>query len=161
MACQPVRLQRVTYEGRSKTRGTARFRRYELVCVCGIWQWRGRPGPGAWAFRRARMARLPPSRHAVHRGLWILISERETIPPLKSSSHHRNLPYAKTISPEDAPLRPERHVPNSIATMRRTLVVALVATLSRCPCCATPIATAGIETCDTVRLRCLQKYHTD
>ena len=48
--------------------------------------------------------------------------------PLKSSSHHRNLPYAKTISPEDAPLRPERHVPNSIATMRRTLVVALVAT---------------------------------
>ena len=140
---QPVRLQRVTYEGRAKPRGTAWFRRYELVSVCGIWQWRGRPGPGARAFRRARMARLPPSRHAVHRGLWILISERETIPPqeLVSPRCSRNLPYAKTISPEDAPLRPERHVPNSIATMRRKLVVALVATLSRCPCCAAPIAT--------------------
>jgi hypothetical protein len=81
---QPVRLQRVTYEGRAKPRGTAWFRRYELVSVCGIWQWRGRPGPGARAFRRARMARLPPSRHAVHRGLWILISERETIPPSRA-----------------------------------------------------------------------------
>ena len=95
---QPVRLQRVTYEGRAKPRGTAWFRRYELVSVCGIWQWRGRPGPGARAFRRARMARLPPSRHAVHRGLWILISERETIPPqeLVSPRYSRNLPYAKT-----------------------------------------------------------------
>ena len=36
----PLHLQRVTYEGRSKPRGTATFRRYELVSVCGIWQWR-------------------------------------------------------------------------------------------------------------------------
>ena len=48
----------------------------------------------------------------------------------------RNLPYAKVTSPEDPPLRPERHVPNSIATMRRRLVAALATTLSRCPCCA-------------------------
>jgi hypothetical protein len=27
-------------KGRSKPRGTARFRRYERVSVCGIWQWR-------------------------------------------------------------------------------------------------------------------------
>ncbi len=33
---QSVRLKRIKYEGRSKT---AR-RRYELVSVCGIWQWR-------------------------------------------------------------------------------------------------------------------------
>jgi len=46
------------------------------------------------------------------------------------------LPYAKVTSPEDPPLRPERHVPNSIATMRRRLVAALATTLSRCPCCA-------------------------
>ena len=32
----PLRLQRVTYEGRSTPRGTARFRRYELVSVCEI-----------------------------------------------------------------------------------------------------------------------------
>src|SRR6266478_439126 len=48
----------------------------------------------------------------------------------------RNLPYAKVTSPEDPPLRPERHVPNSIATIRRRLVAALATTLSRCPCCA-------------------------
>ena len=62
-----------------------------------------------------------------------LISERETIPqeivPPRSS---RNLPYAKVTSPEDPPLRPERHVPNSIATIRRRLVAALATTLSRC-----------------------------
>ena len=45
------------------------------------------------------------------------------------------------ISPEARvpPLRPERHIPNSIATMRRRLVVALVKALSRCPCCAAQI----------------------
>ena len=40
----PLHLQRVTYEGRSKPRGTATFRRYELVSVCGIWQWRRHSG---------------------------------------------------------------------------------------------------------------------
>src|SRR6516165_11281733 len=54
------------------------------------------------------------------------------MPPRSS----RNLPYAKVTRPEDPPLRPERHVPNSIATMRRRLVAALATTLSRCPCCA-------------------------
>ena len=37
---------------------------------------------------------------------------------------------------EDPPLRPERHVHNSIATMGRRLVAALATMLSRCPCCA-------------------------
>jgi hypothetical protein len=32
-------------------------------------------------------------------------------------------------------LQPERHVPNSIATIRRRLSAALASTLSRCPCC--------------------------
>jgi hypothetical protein len=31
----------------------------------------------------------------------------------------RNLPFPKVTDPEAPPLRPERHVPNSIATMRR------------------------------------------
>jgi hypothetical protein len=31
--------------------------------------------------------------------------------------------------------RPERHVPNSIATLRRRLIAKLVTVLSRCPCC--------------------------
>jgi SRSO17 transposase len=56
-----------------------------------------------------------------------LVSERETIPP------------SRPRASEDPPLRTERHVPNSIATMRRRLIVALVKSLSRCPCCAASI----------------------
>jgi hypothetical protein len=41
--------------------------------------------------------------------------------------------------PEAPPIRPERHIPNSIATMRRRLIVALARTLPRCPCCNAPI----------------------
>ena len=67
-----------------------------------------------------------------------LISERKPFPPQEIVPPRctRNLPYAKVTSPEDPPLRPERHVPNSIATMRRRLVAATATTLSRCPCCA-------------------------
>ena len=52
----------------------------------------------------------------------------------------KNLPFPKVIDPEAPPPRTERHVPNSIAAMRRRLIIALVSTLSRCPCCATPVA---------------------
>ena len=59
---------------------------------------------------------------------------------LPSPRSSRNLPFPAVIDPEAPPLRPERHIPNSVATMRRYLVAALVQTLSRCPCCAAPIA---------------------
>src|SRR4051794_26434347 len=42
------------------------------------------------------------------------------------------------IDPEVPPVRPERHVANSIATIRRHLIVALATTLARCPCCNAP-----------------------
>ena len=38
----------------------------------------------------------------------------------------------------DPPLRPERHVSTSIATLRITLARALVRSLQRCPCCHQP-----------------------
>jgi hypothetical protein len=38
------------------------------------------------------------------------------------------------------PIRTERHMPNSIATLRRRLIVALVRRAPRCPCCARPNA---------------------
>ena len=38
-------------------------------------------------------------------------------------------------NPEAPPIRPERHVENSIATIRRQLTIALARTLMRCPCC--------------------------
>ena len=67
-----------------------------------------------------------------------LISERRLFPPqaLPPPRSSRNLPFPKVTDPEAPPLRPERHIANSIATMRRRLIVALVKTLSRCPCCA-------------------------
>src|SRR5262249_22625257 len=64
-----------------------------------------------------------------------LFPPRQLLPKFSS----RNLPFPKVIDPEAPPLRPERHVPNSIATLRRRLIVKLVANLSRCPCCALKI----------------------
>ena len=61
-------------------------------------------------------------------------------PPPKSS---RKLLFPKIIGRGDPPLRPERHVPNSIATVRRRLSAALVSTLSRCPCCIRAISSQG------------------
>jgi SRSO17 transposase len=47
----------------------------------------------------------------------------------------KNLPFPAVLDPHAPPLRPERHVVNSIATMRRRLTIALVRSLNRCPCC--------------------------
>lgn len=48
----------------------------------------------------------------------------------------KNLPFPTVTGPEDPPLRPERHVPNSIETLRRRLNAGLVA------CCARPTDTS-------------------
>jgi hypothetical protein len=71
------------------------------------------------------------------------ISERETIPPqdLLPRYSSRSLPFPTVIDPEDPPLRPERHIPNSIATMRIRLTNALISNLPRCPCCGAHAAT--------------------
>ena len=70
-----------------------------------------------------------------------LISERETIPPSapRSTAMVQKAGIPEGYRPRGSPLRPERHIPNSIATMRRRLVLALVKNLPRCPCCAAPI----------------------
>jgi len=57
---------------------------------------------------------------------------RTLVPP----SGSRNLPFPNVIDPEDPPLRPlSVNVPNSIATVRRRIIDALVRRLPRCPCC--------------------------
>jgi hypothetical protein len=70
------------------------------------------------------------------------ICERETIPPRYSVPPRtsKNLPFPLVVDPEAPPIRPERHIPNSIATLRRRLTVALALArnLDRCPCCQTP-----------------------
>jgi hypothetical protein len=70
-----------------------------------------------------------------------LIAERGAIPPQHrvSPRRSRDLPFPTVTDPEAPPIRPERHIPNSIATIRRRLIVALAKTLPRCPCCNTPI----------------------
>ena len=69
-----------------------------------------------------------------------LICERQTIPPSgPSSAAHRQAPrLSRSPRPDAPPLRTERHVPDSIATMRRRLAGAITRRLSRCPCCAQP-----------------------
>src|SRR2546430_14715916 len=57
-----------------------------------------------------------------------LVSERETIPP---STPRRATPFQTSALPEGyrprgSPLRPERHIPNSITTVRVRLINALI-----------------------------------
>jgi SRSO17 transposase len=65
------------------------------------------------------------------------ISEKETIPPQDrpGPDDARNLPFPTVIDPEALPLRSQRHIPNSIATLRVRLAQTLVRALPRCPCC--------------------------
>jgi hypothetical protein len=72
-----------------------------------------------------------------------LISERDTIPP---SAPRRTTPFqaparSEGYRPRASPLRNERHIANSIATMRIRLINALIKTLPRCPCCGSNAAT--------------------
>ena len=66
-----------------------------------------------------------------------LISERERIPPQDHVPplQSKNLPFPVISDPEAPPLRPQRHLPNSIATIRRALALAIAKALQRCPCC--------------------------
>ena len=62
----------------------------------------------------------------------------DTFFPLSSSSSaggSKHLRYPPISSRGVPPVRPERHVPHSIASIRRELTVRLVKTLPRCPCC--------------------------
>src|SRR3954466_16042850 len=64
-------------------------------------------------------------------------------PPLKAATidpQDEKQPSARrlaspVIDPAALPIRPERHVPNSIATVRRRLTTALARSLTRCPYC--------------------------
>jgi hypothetical protein len=66
-----------------------------------------------------------------------LIAERATFPPHDPTTGDdpRRLSFPPVADPEAPPLRRERVVPNSIATLRKRLIVARVEHLPRCPCC--------------------------
>ena len=56
-----------------------------------------------------------------------------TIPVAFAST--KKLPFPAVTDPEVPPLRTQRHVPNSIATLHRLLMNAIARALERCPCC--------------------------
>jgi len=58
--------------------------------------------------------------------------------PPQPSGNAKHLPYSIVRDPAAPPIRPERHVLSSIATVRRKITVAMAKTLSRCPCCQSP-----------------------
>ena len=66
------------------------------------------------------------------------ISQRETIPPLDPDRRKdaKRLAFPKATGRAAAPIRPERHVANPIATAGRAIAVQLAPTRLRCPCCA-------------------------
>ncbi|AWN41428.1 IS701 family transposase [Methylobacterium durans] len=71
-----------------------------------------------------------------------LVSERGRIPPRHpSSSGSKHLSYPPITDPAAPPIRPERHVPDSITTLRLGLTRALLQSLQRCPCCYSPFVT--------------------
>ena len=55
--------------------------------------------------------------------------------PLKTASEAKRLRYPRAGGREGIPIRPERHNPFSITSVRRRLTVALARRLPRCPCC--------------------------
>ena len=55
--------------------------------------------------------------------------------PLTTGSGAKRLRYPPVGGHAGVPIRPERHNPFSIASVRRRLTVALARRLPRCPCC--------------------------
>src|SRR5208337_3524013 len=63
------------------------------------------------------------------------LSANERRFPPQAPRGAKHLVYPPVPDPAAPPIRPERHIENSIATIRRQLTVALAGTLLRCPCC--------------------------
>ena len=76
---------------------------------------------------------------AVHRGLRVPDGRDDSLPTSpsaakKTSSNAKCLPFPRITSPA-AVLRAQRHVPDSIPTLRHRLSYELIARLGQCPCC--------------------------
>jgi hypothetical protein len=63
-----------------------------------------------------------------------LISERSAI-PCSAEPIFKTPLLSRGYRPRGSPIRPERHVSNSIATLSVAIAHALAQTLPRCPCC--------------------------
>ena len=82
----------------------------------------------------------PSPCHPLHRRLRLPGRRTGEDSPLRTDASPRGDFQFPPVRPGDRPpIRPERHVANSISTMRRTLIVDLVRKLERCPCCTAVI----------------------
>ncbi len=121
---------------------TFHFMRWSIAQKCG-----GGSSATTWnsskrwarALRGAGMAGLPPSRDALHRRLRLPDLRKGDDSPSGPHCARRvkNLPFPIVTDPAAPPIRPQRHVPNSIATLHHQLIVAIARMLPRCPYCAT------------------------
>ena len=96
-------------------------------------------GGRARAFRVAKLVRVSSPRHVMYRGLRLPgVREGRFSPPRKRArlGTSKSLPFPKVTAQGALPTRTERHVPDSIATLRRELCASLTATLERCTCCS-------------------------
>ena len=85
------------------------------------------------------MAWFSSPRQSVHRSLWLPdLRTGDDSPPqdLVPAGESKNLSFPIVTDPAAPPIRPERHIPSSLATLHRRLVMAIAKTLPRCPCCA-------------------------
>jgi hypothetical protein len=100
------------------------------------------------------MARIASSHNALHRGIRVPDRRRGGFSP--SGPHDKGRSEAAILPPghrfADPPLRPERHIPNSIPTLRRRLIAGLIERLPRCPCCDNGRMARGNGIYDAVRL---------
>jgi hypothetical protein len=70
----------------------------------------------------------------------LLISEKRRFPPQAQfvPGAARDLPFPHVNDPTLLPLRSQRHVPNSITTLRIRLARSFAQALPRCLCCGAP-----------------------
>ena len=93
-------------------------------------------GAGARPLRGPRLARLPPPRRPCASPRTPSWWPSAAAFPLRAGDPGSRPPSGRpATAPGAPPVRPERHSPASIATLRRHLAVALMRRLPRCPCC--------------------------
>ena len=101
------------------------------------------------------MARLPPSRHALHRRLRLPDLRTGDHSPLRTSfrrAARRNLPFPTVTDPEAPPIR--TRTPH-LQTRSPPCATALVLRLARCPCCSRTMTPTRrlTETRDAVKIQ--------
>ena len=116
--CEEARRHNITSKHATR-QTTCAYRRYaEAIFLMPVFcsSQPHRPASPPMAFCSANAALFPPQANAA---------------PFFS----KNLPFPPVTDPAALPIRPERHVRNSITSIRVAIARAIACTLPRCPCC--------------------------